>query len=247
MQKRSASSCLNSKNVGRLPNAFHITLWSQGWRSSCLCQDTMKWEVSTHTTPRHPPGKRLHDSRREKKEHVKPYVLAVSGKDRRELLCHYKWIKRGREHWEAQVLEKSTSWCKGLYFAWNCLFPDTKDGINLTWPVNIWITHWDSQCKSVERKQTFSQCFAGSSLRNNPYIPTSPYWWCRQPAQAKTFTCDSFLSYTFQIYCKAKVIRKNSGNTCSPALLCTEPNHVALAFYTWLQTRVVGQKAQTQL
>lgn len=119
MQKRSASSCLNSKNVGTLPNAFHITLWSQGWISSCLCQDTMKWEVSTHTTPRHPPGKWLHDSRHEKKEHVKPYVLAVSGKDRRELLCHYKWIRRGREHWEAQVLEKSTSWWKG------CILPGT--------------------------------------------------------------------------------------------------------------------------
>lgn len=60
-------------------------------------------------------------------------MLAISVKDQRELLYHYEWIKRGKGtvgdtgfSGEVQLLTR------GLYFAWNCLFPDTQDGIHFT-------------------------------------------------------------------------------------------------------------------
>lgn len=113
MQKWS-SSCLNSKNVGTLPNAFHITVWSQGWRSSCLCQDTVKWEVSTHTTPRHgliqqrngcmTPGVKRNNM-------LSHTCLPFLGKIKGNCFVITNGLRGGREHWESQVLEKSTSWC----------------------------------------------------------------------------------------------------------------------------------------
>lgn len=134
-------------------------------------------------------------------------MLAISVKDQRELLYHYEWIKRGKGtvgdtgfSGEVQLLTR------GLYFAWNCLFPDTQDGIHFTWPVDIWIIHWDSQCKSVERKQAFSQWFTGSNLRNNPCIPTSFYSWWRQPAQTKTVRWDSFCLTYFRFTAKPRLL-----------------------------------------
>lgn len=118
-------------------------------------------------------------------------------------------LRGGREHRGegAQVLEeKSTSWWEG------CILPGTvylwtqTIGFILTWPVDVWIIHWDSHCKSVERKQAFSQWFTGSSLRKNPYIPTSFYWWWRQPAQTKASGWDSFCLTYFRFTAKPRLL-----------------------------------------
>lgn len=165
-------------------------------------------------------------------------MLAISVEDQRELLYHYEWIKRGKGtlggctgfRGEVHLL------MRGLYFAWNCLFPDTEDGIRLTWPVDVWLTHWDSHCKSVEWKQAFSQWFTGSSLRNNPSIPTSSYSGWRQPAQNKTSRWDSFCLMYFRL--TAKLLITVAVRHFSPDLsvvdskLCTEPNRAALLCYT---------------
>lgn len=167
-------------------------------------------------------------------------MLAISVKDQRELLYRYEWIKRGKGTLGGTGFREVHLLMRGLCFAWNCLFPDTEDGICLPWPVDIWITHWDSHCKSVERKQAFSQWFTGSSLRNNPYIPTSFYWRWRQPARTKTFRWGSFCLACFRFTAKPRVLIMIVVTHFSPELsvfdskLHTEPNKVALLFYTWL-------------